>query len=114
MGLAKVVPPTGFEPAIFAVRGRCPKPLDDGGTRGRSIPAELAESAANVILSFALLRRQKQRSRFLEFDELAHQKEAGEVARSLRLLHIVGNDNDGVIATQFEHKVFDFCGSNWV
>ncbi len=25
-----MVLPTGFEPAIFAVRGRCPKPLDDG------------------------------------------------------------------------------------
>lgn len=25
-----LVLPTGFEPAIFAVRGRCPKPLDDG------------------------------------------------------------------------------------
>lgn len=25
-----LVLPTGFEPAIFAVRGRCPEPLDDG------------------------------------------------------------------------------------
>jgi hypothetical protein len=24
---------TGFEPAIFAVRGRCPEPLDDRSTR---------------------------------------------------------------------------------
>ena len=28
-----LVLPTGFEPAIFAVRGRCPKPLDDGSNR---------------------------------------------------------------------------------
>ena len=25
------VPPTGFEPVISALRGRCPRPLDDGG-----------------------------------------------------------------------------------
>ena len=29
---------TGFEPAIFAVRGRCPKPLDDRSKRSRMIP----------------------------------------------------------------------------
>ena len=28
-----MVPGTGFEPVIFAVRGRCPKPLDEPGTR---------------------------------------------------------------------------------
>ena len=26
-----MAPPTGFEPVISALRGRCPKPLDDGG-----------------------------------------------------------------------------------
>jgi hypothetical protein len=26
------VTPAGFEPAIFAMRGRCPRPLDDGAT----------------------------------------------------------------------------------
>ena len=26
-----MVLPVGFEPTIFAVRGRCPGPLDDGG-----------------------------------------------------------------------------------
>jgi hypothetical protein len=25
------IPPAGIEPAIFAVRGQCPKPLDDEG-----------------------------------------------------------------------------------
>ncbi len=27
-----LVAPTGFEPAIFALKGRCPGPLDDGAT----------------------------------------------------------------------------------
>lgn len=27
------VPPAGFEPATFALKGRCPWPLDDGGFR---------------------------------------------------------------------------------
>ena len=26
-----LVPPMGFEPTISALRGRCPRPLDDGG-----------------------------------------------------------------------------------
>ncbi len=30
---------TGFEPAIFAVRGRCPEPLDDRSTGDNKIPA---------------------------------------------------------------------------
>ena len=34
--LPTLVLPTGFEPAIFAVRGRCPEPLDDGSTRESS------------------------------------------------------------------------------
>ena len=25
--------PAGFEPAIFAVKGRCPRPLDEGATQ---------------------------------------------------------------------------------
>ncbi len=32
---------TGFEPATFAVRGRCPKPLDDRSRPGQRIPASL-------------------------------------------------------------------------
>ena len=28
------VPPMGFEPTISALRGRCPRPLDDGGRSG--------------------------------------------------------------------------------
>ena len=27
----QLVPPMGFEPTISALRGRCPRPLDDGG-----------------------------------------------------------------------------------
>jgi hypothetical protein len=33
-----VVLRTGFEPAIFAVRGRCPKPLDDRSRWSHKIP----------------------------------------------------------------------------
>src|SRR2546425_12915307 len=29
-GDAKTVAPTGFEPVMFALRGRCPRPLDEG------------------------------------------------------------------------------------
>lgn len=28
-----MVPHTGFEPVVFAVRGRCPKPLDECGMK---------------------------------------------------------------------------------
>jgi hypothetical protein len=33
---AAVVAPAGFEPAISALRGRCPGPLDDGAGMGRA------------------------------------------------------------------------------
>ena len=31
--LVRLVAPTGFEPATFALRGRRPKPLDDGAIK---------------------------------------------------------------------------------
>ena len=34
--MAKLVPHTGFEPVISALRGRCPRPLDECGTDQRS------------------------------------------------------------------------------
>ena len=37
----RVVPHTGFEPVISALRGRCPRPLDECGTgvgRGKGPP----------------------------------------------------------------------------
>ena len=33
----RLVPGTGFEPVIFAVRGRCPKPLDEPGARNYGV-----------------------------------------------------------------------------
>ena len=38
MGLSNLVLLTGFEPAIFAVRGRCPEPLDDRSRQRYKIP----------------------------------------------------------------------------
>ena len=29
----QLVPPAGFEPAIYTLKGCCPGPLDDGGAR---------------------------------------------------------------------------------
>lgn len=41
--IGSVVPPAGFEPAISGLKGRCPRPLDDGGGRQNgSAPAPLA------------------------------------------------------------------------
>lgn len=37
-GEREVVLRKGFEPSIFAVRGRCPKPLDDRSNRDPFIP----------------------------------------------------------------------------
>jgi hypothetical protein len=38
------VPPRGFEPLISTLKGWRPRPLDDGGTRGRLVPS-IAEGA---------------------------------------------------------------------
>jgi hypothetical protein len=44
----------GFEPTISAVRGRCPKPLDDRSNRKKKIP--------QGSLEFALLNTEEQRN----------------------------------------------------
>ena len=35
-----MVLPKGFEPSIFAVRGRCPRPLDDGSVSPKLYPGK--------------------------------------------------------------------------
>ena len=35
--LVRLVAPTGFEPATFALRGRRPKPLDDGAINASEV-----------------------------------------------------------------------------
>ena len=47
-----VVPPAGFEPAIYTLKGCCPGPLDDGGLRHGhySIEPQTSEQALNLAL----------------------------------------------------------------
>jgi hypothetical protein len=44
-----LVPHTGFEPVISALRGRCPRPLDECGTTSKDEPesSKRRETLAN-------------------------------------------------------------------
>ena len=47
------MPPAGFEPAISALKGLCPRPLDDGGMLRRSLTAPLGLGHVDYILKYS-------------------------------------------------------------
>src|ERR1700733_8187590 len=61
----------------------------------------LAEAAGNVVLGASIARRGEYLVGFVEFDQFAQIHEGGLVGDARRLLHVVGDDGDGVILGQF-------------
>src|ERR1041384_530966 len=80
----------------------------------RSPRAGLAEAARNVVLRALLRRIGEYLCRFVELDKLAQIHERCEVRGTRRLLHVVGDDGDGVVAFQDVDQLLDLGGRNWV
>src|SRR5438309_290642 len=71
----------------------------------------LAEAAGDVVLSPLVAGPVEELGGGGELDELAvsllgvHEHEGGEVGHSRSLLHVVGDDHDGVLLGQLNHEV---------
>src|SRR5262249_58423125 len=68
--------------------------------RSVSSRASLAEAAGNIVLRALLLGIGENLGRFVELDKFTELHEGGEVRGPRCLLHVVGNDGDGVVAFQ--------------
>ena len=79
-----------------------------------SILAVLTKPAGDVILSALVSRFHKNLRSRRKFDQLAEI----HVSRMLRyagcLLHVVGNDDDGVVAAQLADQLFNARRRDWI
>src|SRR5712672_3732778 len=69
-----------------------------------------AEPAGDVVLGASIARRGEYLVGFVEFDQLAKIHEGGLVRDPRRLLHIMGDDGDGVVLRQFLDQFLDSRG----
>src|ERR1700684_305390 len=68
------------------------------------------EPAGDVILRASIARRREYLVGVVEFDQLAEIHEGGLVGDPRGLLHVVGDDRDGVILRQFLDQLLDLGG----
>src|SRR4051794_32226287 len=69
-----------------------------------------AEPAGDVVLGAPVARRCKYLVGVVEFDQLAEIHEGGLVGDARRLLHVVGDDGDGVVLGQLLDQFLDLGG----
>src|SRR5216684_442221 len=69
-----------------------------------------AEPAGNVVLGTPIARRREDLAGLVEFDQLAEIHEGGLVRDPRGLLHVVGDDGDGVVLGQFLDQFLDLGG----
>src|SRR6266545_6119396 len=77
-------------------------------------PSALAEPAGDVVLGLLLARIGEQLARHTELHQLAQEHESRVVRYARRLLHVVGDDDDGVARLQLEHQLLDARGGDRV
>src|ERR1700677_709407 len=70
------------------------------------------EPAGDVILRASIARRREDLVGVVEFDQLAEIHEGGLVGDARGLLHIVGDDRDGVVLRQLLDQLLDLGGRN--
>src|SRR6201747_1820167 len=75
----------------------CRSPSNAFAVCSEAIVFSSAETAGDVILGAAIGRRRKDLVGLVEFDQLAEIHEGGLVGDTRGLLHIVGDDGDGVV-----------------
>src|SRR6202166_72601 len=69
-----------------------------------------AEPAGNVVLGASIARRGEDLVGFVEFDQLAEIHEGGLVGDARRLLHVMGDDSDGVVLRKLLDQLLDLGG----
>ncbi len=74
----------------------------------------LSESTTNIVFRLLLARAGEKLVGIVEFDEPAKIKEGGFVRDAAGLLHVVGDDDDGVIAAQLVDQFLDLHGGDGV
>src|SRR4051812_7185376 len=72
------------------------------------------EPAGDVVLRAAIGRRRENPVGFVELDQLAEIHEGGLVGNARGLLHVMGDDGDGVVFRQFLDQFLDSGGRNRV
>ena len=85
-------------------------PLDPA--RARCAPQLSAKPAGDVLLGSLVIRRGEDLLGRAIFDQLAQIHEGGIVAGARRLLHVVGDDHDGVVGRQFLDQFLDLGGGD--
>src|SRR3990167_3003051 len=80
----------------------------------RSAPYGVNSTIAPGDVVFRLLHRRvgEQGVGVTELDQLAHVHEGGVIRDPRRLLHVVGDDDDGVLGFQFVDQFFDLEGGD--
>src|SRR3954463_6082393 len=73
-----------------------------------------AETAGDVVLGPSIARRGEDPVGVVELDQFAEIHEGGLVGDARRLLHVVGDDGDGVILRQFADQFLDLGGRDRV
>src|SRR5450830_86892 len=73
-----------------------------------------AEATGYIILGAAIVRRRKHARRFAVLDQLAEIHERGEVGHARGLLHVVGDDGDGIVVLEPVDELFDLGGGDRV
>src|SRR5580700_5569828 len=73
-----------------------------------------AEASRDIVLRTLIVRRSEHFAGRVEFDQLAEIHEGGELRDARRLLHVVGDDHDGVVVGQFVDQLFDLGGGDRV
>src|SRR5712672_2215741 len=69
-----------------------------------------AEPAGDVVLGTSVARRGEKLAGLVEFDQLPQIHEGGLVRDARRLLHVMGDDGDGVVLRQFLDQFLDLGG----
>ncbi|CEE65186.1 hypothetical protein XAC2852_300002 [Xanthomonas citri pv. citri] len=72
------------------------------------------EAAGDVVLGLLLGRLRKNGFGAVMLDQIAQVHEGGVVGHARGLLHVVGDDHDGVVALELFHQLFDPAGGNRV
>src|SRR6266446_3433450 len=85
----------------------------------RPVPAKngcapLSKPACDVVFRPLVGRGGKYLLGLVELDQLAQQKEAGELGDARSLLHVMSHDNDSKTLLELEDQFFDLAGGNGI